>query len=285
MAEVDNPSFETSTVIGFELPGFPDQWLLSRGGTSWEYGVFVSQTLFAEDFETGWLANEGRRTVFGGGELDNAAFDTVPEAFEDFEEEWNSNEDRKTEFSVGQLDDASFDSGTPENVEDFEEEWNSNEDRRTVFGGGELDDASFDSGTPEAFEDFEEEWNGNEGRRTVFGGGELDNAAFQILTGTINVETFDDWITLVVLAGVAIGPAITLDPTQPNRIVFGGTLTGTVELQVRRDGFATWETYETITSVPATVNLSAGFSEVRVERTGAGGTTTAGIYWSLLTEL
>jgi hypothetical protein len=411
MAEVKNPSFEDPTDAGtYDRPGVPDEWTLTKGGTSWEHAEFDSATLYAEDFESGWLANEGRRTEFGGGELDDPAFDSTAEAVEDFEEEWidvlplvndlaaqyeahrvltaggvhgaadttnvitatnpatdpaeaitlandikamyeahriltagsvhgaadNTNvvatpnatdwatlktlandikvkyeahrvltagsvhgaqdttnvvtandisDARRTEFSVGMLDDASFDSGTPEAVEDFEEEWNSNEDRRTVFGGGELDDAVFDVGTPEAVEDFEEEWNGNEGRRTVFGGGELDDAAFASGVSTVPEETFDFVPTLDCPIAVSIGTPLALQPTQANRIEFTSTLTGELEVQVRRLGFATWETIETITSSPATVNLAAGYTEVRIERTITGGTTQASVRWPLLTEL
>jgi hypothetical protein len=411
MPEVDNPSFETVFNTGtYDRPGVPDDWTLTRGGTSWEFALFNSATLYAEDFETGWLANEGRRTVFGGAELDEAAFDSVPEAVEDFEEEWadfialtndcaaqyeahrvltaggvhgapdgtnaiavtnpatdnaeaialandikakyeahriliagsvhgladNShvvsspnatdwatmqtliNEirteyeahrvfttggvhgaqdtvndvtiplvsaDRKTEFSVGQLDDASFDSGTPEAFEDFEEEWNSNEDRRTVFGGGELDDAVFDSGTPEAVEDFEEEWSGNEGRRTVFGGGELDDASFLFGPGTVSAESFDIGPLINVPTTVAIGTELSIEPTQPHVAAFSGGISGTLELQVRRDGLATWETVDTITSVPVNIDLPVGLIALRVERTVGGTTPDAALLWQQLTDL
>jgi hypothetical protein len=282
-----NPSFETALIqFGVERPGRPGDWDGAAGGTSWEWGTFDSVAFTAEDFEVRWSANEGRRTIFGGGQLDAASFDvTTPEAFEDFEEEWSANEGRKTSFAVGQLDDASFDVGAPEAFEDFEEEWSANEGRRTVFGGGELDDASFDAGAPEAFEDFEEEWWSNEGRRTVFGGGELDVAQFAIGVGTGPTETFSDNKTINVPPGVAIGAFAVLDVTQASRVIFGGTLSGTLELQIKRQGFSTWETIDTITAVPATTALPAGYTDVRIERKSSGGTTTAELHWPELTDL
>lgn len=411
MAEVDNPSFETVFDAGtYDRPGVPDQWTLTRGGTSWEFALFNSVTLYAEDFESGWLANEGRRTVFGGAELDSASFDSVPETVEDFEEEWsdvlrlvndlaaqyeahrvfttggvhgaqdttnvitatnpatqateaitlvndikakyeahraltaggvhgaidntnvvaapnatdwptletlanaiklayeghrvltagsvhgavdsvnevtapNITDDRRTEYSVGMLDDASFDTGIPEAVEDFEEEWNSNEDRRTVFGGGELDDASFDSGTPEAVEDFEEEWNGNEGRRTVFGGGELDDASFDSFGSVGPTEKFDIGPVIEVPTTVTIGTELALEPSQPHVAAFDGAISGTLELQVRREGLATWETVDTITSVPVNIDLPLGLIALRVERTVIGTKPDAALLWQALTAL
>ena len=286
MAVLTNPSFEDAiTLGGIDRPGLADAWVSVQGGTSWEYAQFNSLSLLAEDFEILWLGNEGRRTVFGAMEKDNGTFDVaIPEAFEDFEEEWSSNEDRKTEFLSSQLDDASFDVGVPEAFEDYEEEWNSNEDRRTAFGGGELDDASFDVAA-DAFEDFEEEWNDNEDRRTAFGGGELDVAHFAIGVGTGPVETFDDNKTVNIPPTVTVGGVTVLEVTQASRVIFGGTLTGTLELQIRRQGFGTWETIDTITSVPATTVLPAGYTDVRIERTGLGGTTTAELHWPELTDL
>jgi hypothetical protein len=285
---ITNPSFETTDVDGgIDRPGLAEGWELYSGGYAWEWAVFDSLGFLAEDFEILWSGNEDRRTVFGSSDLDSATFDnTTPESYEDFEEEWSNNELRKTEFLQSQLDDPTFDSGTPEAFEDFEEEWSSNEDRRTVFGGGELDDATFDVAVAEAFEDFEEEWSDNEDRRIVFGGGELDDPTFVQDAGTTDVERFgDDVAKIVVPATVSVGTPVDLEPTQPNRIVFGGTLTGALEVQVRRQGFLNWDTYDTATSVPATVELPAGYSEVRLERTILGGTTTADIHWPELTAL
>ncbi len=366
--------------------------------------------LYGEDWETGWSANEGRRTAYGSGELDDSSFDSTGETVEDFEEEWadvltlvndlaaqyeahrifttggvhgsadttnvitatnpatsateaialandvkakyeahraltaggvhglidNTNvvatpnatdwptlqalanaikvayeghriltagpvhgavdstnvvtanditDDRREEYSVGMLDDASFDSGTPQTFEDFEEEWNDNEDRRTVFGGGELDDASFDTGTPEAFEDFEEEWNDNEDRRTVFGGGELDDASFDSFGTPKTAEECGLRPVIEVPTSVAIGTELALEPSQPHRAAFGGTITGTLELQVRREGLATWETVDTITSVPVAIYLPTGLIALRVERTVAGTKPDAALQWQELTEL
>jgi len=187
-------------------------------------------------------------------------------------------------FISSQLDDTTFDIGATEAFEDFEEEWFVGS-MRAVFGIGELDDPVFDAGAPEAFEDFEEEWGGNEGRRVVFGGGELDDAAFANGGGTMAMETYEVGKTVAVPAGIGIGLPTPLDITQANRVVFGGAAPGTLALQARRDGFATWETWDTITTVPATVDLPPGLSETRIERTGAGGVNTAAILWPILTEL
>jgi len=250
---ITNPSFEdVLSFAGVDRPGVPDTWFISNGGDSWEWGIFDSTIFIGENFEALWGGNEGRRTVFGVGELDLPIFDvTIPESFEDFEEEWGNNEYR-----------------------------------RTVFAAGQLTDSTFDAGVPEAFEDFEEEWGGNEGRRTVFGGGELDDAVFQVGVGTGPTERCgDDTNDLNVPVGVAIGSVEYLDITQPNRITFTGTLTGELELQVQRDGFATWETYETITSVPVSVSLPPGYKAVRIEKTVLGGSPVASIAWPVLTAL
>lgn len=282
---VTNGSFEdAATVGGIDRPGLADQWQQTNGGTSWEWAVFDSFILLGEDFEVNWSSNHERKTEFTSGQLDAATFDTTnPESFEDFEEEWSSNENRKTEFLQSQLDDASFDAGTPEAFEDFEEEWSSNEDRRTAFGGGELDDASFDTGTPEAFEDFEEEWNSNEDRRTVFGGGELDDAVFQTAGGTAAYENFDDVDNLnIAISG--LGTISNLDVTQENRIIFSSIVGDTIVLLVQRDGFASWETYDTITT-DTEVDLPSGYKAVRTNRTGGSGHPSAVIFWPELTQL
>jgi len=286
---ISNPSFETLENLGtFDQPGVPDDWALTMGAaSSWEFAQLTSVIIIGEDFESGWLANEGRRTVFGTGERDNAAIDVgTPEAFEDFEEEWSSNEDRRTEFGGGERDDASIDAGTPETFEDFEEEWSSNENRRTVFGGGELDSASIDAGAPEAFEDFEEEWDSNENRRTVFGGGERDDATIAQGAGTGTSELFATaGEAVTVPGGVAVGAPLSIDTSQPYLVSFAGTLTGQLEVRVQRDGFATWETIDTITAVGDTVDLSAGYKAIRIARTVIGGVTTCAIRWPILTEL
>ena len=192
---------------------------------------------------------------------------------------------RRAEFGITDLSDGTFDVSTPEAIEDFEEEWSSNEDVRSAFGVGELDDGTFDSSTPEAMEDYEEEWNSNEDRRTAFGGGELDSATFVIATGTQTYESFEDGNLMDTPAGVAVGLTTDLDPTMPSRVEATGTLTGELELQVRVDGFAAWITYDVITSVPAQINLPAGYREARIERTISGGTTKVVVLWQELTEL
>ncbi len=173
--------------LGFELagagPGLAAGWVLDFRATAEDLAGYGVPERPQEDFERGWLGNEGFLFALAPSAVEPALYDGAPESMEDFEEGWSQNEAFLRELVSAAA--AGYSPGPDAKlVEDFDGLWVGNEAFLTAFGPSDL------AAVP--VEGFEADWRGNGAFLFVFTPASLSAASYDPAGVAQPVEDFEE---------------------------------------------------------------------------------------------
>jgi hypothetical protein len=136
-------------------------------------------------------------------------------------------------------------------------------------------------------ETFESDWSLNETSLTAFAPADITAGDFVTNGAPNQYEGFEVPLELdIPHASTTAGAALSIDPTDGVRVAFGGTLTGSMRLEVRRRSYGSWLTISDVDTLPVSVDVEAGFKQLRVYTVAySAGTPTAGQHFRGLDTL